>query len=436
MSAADVPIYDSETEALQAELNGAAGAGANGGRPDAARVIVLMCHEDRDGVFDLLERARGAAGRRRLGADRAGAAAPGAAASGLAAASARPSARPARRPAEIGRDRVTRGDPARRRRRVVGPGVDAGSTPMLRISSWRTGHRARHDRGSRPDAASRPAGVAAASASDRPARRVARPRGSDVEAHRRSRSSVDAPIAASRPARRRTSDDRGRASRPATSRRRCWHAPIATRRRRTLRPTRMARDATPHRPARSRCRRGATSGAMRRATMPRTRLDSGLARADVHRPDAGSRSATRSQRRMSRRSQPSLGRSGTIRLTSRVSQARRRCTKPGGTPMSATILRRRLSRPSSPPTRPDVVPGVRVAGHPRPTSGSAHASTRGAAGTPGERRRSRRSRPRPCDAVVDRHRAGSDSRSARHRPRTSASSGSSPTGSTCRVDRP
>ena len=56
MSAADVPIYDSETEALQAELNGAAGAGANGGRPDAARVIVLMCHEDRDGVFDLLRR--------------------------------------------------------------------------------------------------------------------------------------------------------------------------------------------------------------------------------------------------------------------------------------------------------------------------------------------------------------------------------------------
>ena len=54
VSAADVPIYDSETVALKAELNGAAGAGANGGRPDAARVIVLMCHEDRDGVFDLL----------------------------------------------------------------------------------------------------------------------------------------------------------------------------------------------------------------------------------------------------------------------------------------------------------------------------------------------------------------------------------------------
>jgi cyanophycin synthetase len=55
-SAADVPIYDTETDALQAELNGAAGAGAHGGRPDAGRVIVLMCHEDRTGVFELLER--------------------------------------------------------------------------------------------------------------------------------------------------------------------------------------------------------------------------------------------------------------------------------------------------------------------------------------------------------------------------------------------
>jgi cyanophycin synthetase len=55
-AAEDVPIYDSETEALQAELNGAAGAGAHGGRSDAPRVIVLMCHEDRDGVFALLQR--------------------------------------------------------------------------------------------------------------------------------------------------------------------------------------------------------------------------------------------------------------------------------------------------------------------------------------------------------------------------------------------
>jgi cyanophycin synthetase len=55
-NAADVPIYETETEALQAELNGSAGAGAQGGRSDAARVIVLMCHEDRDGVFGLLKR--------------------------------------------------------------------------------------------------------------------------------------------------------------------------------------------------------------------------------------------------------------------------------------------------------------------------------------------------------------------------------------------
>ena len=56
MSASDIPVYQSETEALQAELNGAAGAGAHGGRPGAARIVVMMCHEDRDGVFDLLKR--------------------------------------------------------------------------------------------------------------------------------------------------------------------------------------------------------------------------------------------------------------------------------------------------------------------------------------------------------------------------------------------
>jgi len=47
----DVPIYETETAALRAELNGA----DPGGRRDAARVIVLMCHEDRDGVFQLLD---------------------------------------------------------------------------------------------------------------------------------------------------------------------------------------------------------------------------------------------------------------------------------------------------------------------------------------------------------------------------------------------
>ena len=55
--AADVPIYPDETDALRAELNGAPGAGPHGGRPDAARVIVLMCHQERDEVYELLARA-------------------------------------------------------------------------------------------------------------------------------------------------------------------------------------------------------------------------------------------------------------------------------------------------------------------------------------------------------------------------------------------
>jgi cyanophycin synthetase len=55
--ATDVPIYPDETRALQAELNGAAGGGTGGARPDAARVIVLMCHQERDEVFELLTRA-------------------------------------------------------------------------------------------------------------------------------------------------------------------------------------------------------------------------------------------------------------------------------------------------------------------------------------------------------------------------------------------
>jgi len=50
-----VPVYETETEALKAELNGTgAGASGNGARPDSPRVIVLMCHEDRDGVFEYL----------------------------------------------------------------------------------------------------------------------------------------------------------------------------------------------------------------------------------------------------------------------------------------------------------------------------------------------------------------------------------------------
>jgi cyanophycin synthetase len=50
-SAVDVPIYESETAALRSEL---ARNGEGGSRPDAARVLVLMCHEEREEVFELL----------------------------------------------------------------------------------------------------------------------------------------------------------------------------------------------------------------------------------------------------------------------------------------------------------------------------------------------------------------------------------------------
>lgn len=55
VDASTVPIYDSETAALKAELNGGSNGNATGTRPDAARVIVLMCHSERDKVFDLLQ---------------------------------------------------------------------------------------------------------------------------------------------------------------------------------------------------------------------------------------------------------------------------------------------------------------------------------------------------------------------------------------------
>ena len=50
-----MPIYVSETAALKAELNGGVTGNATGTRPDSARVIVLMCHSERDQVFDLLD---------------------------------------------------------------------------------------------------------------------------------------------------------------------------------------------------------------------------------------------------------------------------------------------------------------------------------------------------------------------------------------------
>ncbi len=55
-SATDVPIYESETEALRSEL---ARNGEGAARPDAARVIVLMCHEEREEVFALIGKLGG-----------------------------------------------------------------------------------------------------------------------------------------------------------------------------------------------------------------------------------------------------------------------------------------------------------------------------------------------------------------------------------------
>jgi cyanophycin synthetase len=49
----DVPVYESETEALRAEV---AMNGTTQGRREHGRVIVLMCHEEREEVFRLLER--------------------------------------------------------------------------------------------------------------------------------------------------------------------------------------------------------------------------------------------------------------------------------------------------------------------------------------------------------------------------------------------
>ena len=51
-----VPVYETEPMALEAELTGSGAAIADGGRPDAPRVLVLLCHEARDEVFALLER--------------------------------------------------------------------------------------------------------------------------------------------------------------------------------------------------------------------------------------------------------------------------------------------------------------------------------------------------------------------------------------------
>ena len=54
---AAVPVYESETQALEAELDGAGTEGAAGtGDGGTSRVIVLFCHAERDAVFALLDR--------------------------------------------------------------------------------------------------------------------------------------------------------------------------------------------------------------------------------------------------------------------------------------------------------------------------------------------------------------------------------------------
>ena len=56
MDGDSVPVYETEPMALEAELGGPGAAIADGGRPDAPRVLVLLCHEARDEVFALLAR--------------------------------------------------------------------------------------------------------------------------------------------------------------------------------------------------------------------------------------------------------------------------------------------------------------------------------------------------------------------------------------------
>ncbi len=51
---AAVPVYESETAALRGELDGSVRAGDDG-RADLARVVVLLCHEEREAVFRLLD---------------------------------------------------------------------------------------------------------------------------------------------------------------------------------------------------------------------------------------------------------------------------------------------------------------------------------------------------------------------------------------------
>ena len=85
MDPSTVPVYGSEAMALEAELVGAgavAARSAAGEAADAPRVVVLFCHEERQGVFELLERL----GARQLDVTGGGAAQPGSRSSTSAAA--------------------------------------------------------------------------------------------------------------------------------------------------------------------------------------------------------------------------------------------------------------------------------------------------------------------------------------------------------------
>ena len=63
MDPATVPVYETEAEALEAELSGSNGAASTNGRADAPRVVVLFCHAEREDVFALLDAPRRPPGR-------------------------------------------------------------------------------------------------------------------------------------------------------------------------------------------------------------------------------------------------------------------------------------------------------------------------------------------------------------------------------------
>jgi cyanophycin synthetase len=51
-----VPVYPGEAAALESELAGTGARDAGDGRPEAPRIVVLLCHAERDAVYALLDR--------------------------------------------------------------------------------------------------------------------------------------------------------------------------------------------------------------------------------------------------------------------------------------------------------------------------------------------------------------------------------------------